>query len=85
MLAAALEAEVDAYIAELAETFGDDGRRLVVRNGHARARTISTVAAAVEIRQPRVDDRRVEPATGEKARFKSSLVPPWCRKSLKVS
>jgi putative transposase len=85
MLAAALEAEVEVYVADLLSERGDDGRRLVTRNGHARARTISTVAGAVGIRQPRVDDRRVEPATGKKARFTSSLVPPWCRKSPKVT
>ncbi len=85
MLAAALEAEVDAYVADLVGERGDDGRRLVTRNGHARARSISTVAGAVEIRQPRVDDRRVDAATGKKAKFTSSLVPPWCRKSPKVT
>src|SRR5665213_3575864 len=85
MLAAALEAEVDAYVTDLLGERDDDGHRLVTRNGHARARSISTVAGAVEIRQPRVDDRRVEPATGKKARFTSSLVPPWCRKSPKVT
>ncbi len=85
MLAAALEAEVAAYVAELVGERDGDGHRLVTRNGHARARTIATVAGAVEIRQPRVDDRRVDPATGEKARFTSSLVPPWCRKSPKVT
>jgi len=85
MLAAALEAEVDAYLVELIGEHDAAGHRLVVRNGHARGRTITTVAGAVEIRQPRVDDRRVDPATGERARFKSALVPPWCRKSPKVT
>ena len=85
MLAAALEAEVDVYIAELVGECDGDGHRLVTRNGHARARKIATVAGAVEIRQPRVEDRRVDPVTGERERFKSSLVPPWCRKSPKVT
>ena len=85
MLAAALEAEVAAYVTELVGERDEDGHRLVVRNGHARARKIATVADAVEIRQPRVDDRRVDPATGEKAKFSSSLVPPWCRRSPKVT
>jgi putative transposase len=85
MLAAALEAEVEVYVADLLSERGDDGRRLVTRNGHARARTISTVAGAVEIRQPRVEDRFVDPVTGEKVRFTCSLVPPWCRKSPKVT
>jgi putative transposase len=85
MLAAALEAEVDWHISSLVAEVDGQGHRLVTRNGHARARTITTVAGAVEIEAPRVRDRRVDPATGEKKRFKSSIVPPWCRKSPKVA
>ena len=44
MLAAALEAEVDAYLAGLAGERDERGRRLVVRNGHAEPRTITTAA-----------------------------------------
>ena len=40
MLAAALEAEVDAYLAELADERDDDGHRLATRNGHARSRKV---------------------------------------------
>jgi putative transposase len=36
MLAAALEAEVEAYLAELVDGRDEDGHRLVTRNGHAR-------------------------------------------------
>jgi putative transposase len=85
MLAAALEAEVDAYIAELAEHLDEGGRRLVVRNGHAVARTITTAAGRVEVRAPRVNARRVDDSTGERCRFRSSILPPWCRKSPKVA
>jgi putative transposase len=85
MLAAALELEVDEYLAVCQDEVDDRGRRLVVRNGHARRRTITTVAGAVEMTAPRVNDRRVDVDTGERMRFKSSLVPPWCRKSPKVS
>jgi transposase-like protein len=60
MLAAALEAEVDAYLAELVDERDDDGHRLVTRNGHARQRKVQTVAGAVEIEAPRVNDRRVD-------------------------
>ena len=38
MLAAALEAEVDAYLAAHVVERDTSGRRLVVRNGHARQR-----------------------------------------------
>ena len=41
MLAVALEAEVDAYIAAHAALVDERGHRLVRRNGHAPARTIA--------------------------------------------
>ncbi|MGX4690173.1 IS256 family transposase [Streptomyces sp. JNUCC 63] len=85
MLAAALEAEVDQYIAELAAERDERGRRLVVRNGHHRPRTVTTAAGPVEVRAPRVNDRRVDEATGERQRFSSKILPPWCRKSPKIS
>ena len=85
MLAAALEAEVDAYLAAFAAERDERGRRLVVRNGHARQREVATVAGAIPVRAPRVDDRRVDPATGERARFRSVILPPWCRRSPKVA
>ena len=44
MLAAALEEEAAAYIAAHSGERDEDGRRLVVRNGHARPRQVTTVA-----------------------------------------
>jgi transposase-like protein len=84
MLAAALEAEVQAYVAGFADQVDERGRRLVVRNGHARPRAVTT-AGVVEVAAPRVNDRRVDPATGGRARFRSVVLPPWCRKSPKVA
>jgi len=85
MLAAALEAEVDDYLATHAAERDERGRRLVVGNGHAGQREVLTAAGAIPVRVPRVDDRRVDPATGERMRFRSVIVPPWCRKSPKVA
>jgi putative transposase len=85
MLAAALEAEVDAYLAAHVAERDEHGRRLVVRNGHARQREILTAAGAVQVRAPRVDDRRVDAVTGQRVRFRSVILPPWCRKSPKVA
>jgi putative transposase len=85
MLAAALEAEVDAYLAAHAGERDEHGRRLVVRNGHARQREVLTAAGAVQVQAPRVDDRRVDPVTGQRARFRSVVLPPWCRRSPKVA
>ena len=79
MLAAALEAEVDAYVTALSDERDEAGHRLVVRNGDAVARSLVTGAGPIEVRAPRVDDRRVDEATGEKMRFRSSILPPWAR------
>lgn len=85
MLAAALEAEVDAYVAELAQEKDERGRRLVVRNGHHQPRSVTTAAGAIEVRAPRVNDKRVDEVTGERKQFSSAILPPWCRKSPKIS
>jgi len=85
MLAAALEAERDAYLAGFADERDDDGHRLVVGNGRARPRVIVTGAGPIEVEAPRVNDRRVDDATGERLRFRSQILAPWCRKSPKVS
>jgi putative transposase len=85
MLAAALEAEVDDYLAAHAAERDEAGRRLVVRNGHTRQRVVTTAAGAVAVRAPRVEDRRVDPATGQRLGFRSVVLPPWCRKSPKVA
>ena len=76
MLAHALEAEVDAYLDSAKDQRDEDGRALVVRNGHAREREILCGAGAVEVRAPRVNDRRVDEITGQRKRFQSVIVPP---------
>ncbi|MEZ5171826.1 MAG: IS256 family transposase [Acidimicrobiia bacterium] len=84
MLAAALEAEVGDYVAAFVDDVDDEGHRRVVRNGHHEARTITTAAGAIDVEAPRVNDKRIDPETGERCRFGSSILPPWCRKSPKV-
>src|SRR6266536_749929 len=85
MLAAALEAEVDAYLAAYAAVVDERGHRLVRRNGHAPARQLATGAGQVEVTRPRVDDRRVDPATGQRRQFQSVILPRWVRRSPKVA
>jgi len=85
MLAAALEAERDAYLAGFADERDVDGHRLVVGNGRARPRVIATGAGPIAVEAPRVNDRRVVEVTGERLRFRSQILAPWCRKSPKVS
>jgi transposase-like protein len=85
MLAVALEAEVDAYIAGYAEQVDECGHRLVRRNGHAPARQVATGVGQVEVARPGVDDRRVDPETGQRLRFQSVILPRWVRRSPKVA
>jgi hypothetical protein len=56
MPAKALQAEVDAYIAAHAAERGENGRRLVVRNGSHQPQEVLTSAGAVEVTAPRVND-----------------------------
>ena len=85
MLAAALEAEVAAYIDAHTDEVDQDGRRLVVRNGHHAQRQVLTGAGAVEVSAPRVNDKRLDQVSGQRKRFSSAVLAPWCRKSAKVS
>src|SRR3954454_18178746 len=85
MLAAAMQTEVDEYIARCADCRDEDGRRLVVRNGSAQPRQVLTSAGAVEVTAPRGNDGRGDPDTGERAQFSSAILPAWARKTPKVS
>ena len=85
MLAAALQAEVAAYIDAHAHLVDEHGHRLVVRNGSAIERTVVTAAGAVAVKAPRVNDKRIDPETGQRRRFSSAILPAWARKSPQVS
>jgi transposase-like protein len=84
MLAEALEAEVAGYIEAAREQRDEQGRALVVRNGYAREREVLLGAGAVEVKAPRVNDKRVE-ENGHRRRFKSVILPPYMRRSQKVT
>ena len=85
MLAAALQAEVAAYVEQFADVLDVDGHRLVVRNGYHQQRAVATGAGAVTVTAPRVNDKRVDQETGERQRFSSKILPAWSRKSPKVA
>ena len=86
MLAEALQAEVDAYVARAR-------RRASTRTAGGwwcatathQPREVLTVAGAVEVVAPRVNDRRIDQDTGERRRFSSAILPPWCRKTPKIT
>ncbi len=75
MLAAALEEEVAAYINKHIDERDENGHGLVVRNGHAKPREVLCGAGAVEVKAPRINDKRPG------RRFRSRILPPWMRKS----
>lgn len=85
MLAAALAAEVAAYVEQFGDQLDENGRRLVVRNGYHQPRDVLTAAGAVEVTAPRVNDKRLDPQTGERQRFCSAILPAWARKSSQMS
>jgi transposase-like protein len=60
MLHEALEAEVDEYISRHRMARDASGRAPVVRNGKAPARQLVTASGTLEVRAPRVNDRRVD-------------------------
>jgi len=83
MLRHALEVEVAAYL-ERHQERDAAGHALVVRNGKARARTVTCGAGTLTVAAPRVNDRRVD-AQGRRQRFTSRILPPYMRRSPKVA
>ena len=75
MLAAALEAEIEAYLQRHENQRDENGHALVVRNGFARERAFATGAGHINIKAPRINDKRPD------KRFTSNILPPYMRKS----
>jgi putative transposase len=80
MLAQALIAEADAFVAQWKDLKLPDGRDRVVRHGHGPQRTIQTGVGPVEVRRAKVRDRG-EPGAADKIRFSSSILPKWARRT----
>jgi transposase-like protein len=78
MLGRAIENEVAAYVSARSDLVGENGRRLVVRNGHLPERSILTPMGTIPVKQPRVRDRR---DADEREGFQSSILPPYLRKT----
>ena len=85
MIAAALEPEVDGYVASFTDELDDEGRRLVVRNGRGKQRRVTVGSGTLPLRAPRVNDKRVEESSGERQRFSSKILPRYARRSPRVS
>jgi putative transposase len=80
LLAQAIEAEADAFLAAMAGRRLADGRARFVRHGHGPERTVQTGIGPVEVQRVKVRDRA--PAeTGEWVRFTSLILPRWARRT----
>ncbi len=76
----AIEAEVEALLAQYETVTLLDGRQAVVRHGDLPARDSLTGIGPVEVQVPKVRDR-----SGSGVKFNSTLVPPDVRRTLRVS
>jgi putative transposase len=80
LLAQAIEAEADAFLAEMADRRLADGRARFVRHGHGPERTIQSGIGSVAVQRVKVRDRA--PAEGERrVRFTSRILPRWARRT----
>src|ERR1700674_77397 len=84
MLMAALQTEAADYVERHRDERDAEGRALVVHNGRAQGRKLTLGAGTVELRAPRVNDRRHD-EHGQRQRFTSHILPPYMRRSPKVA
>jgi len=75
LIAEAVEAEIQEFLAQYAEFKNEKGHRQVVRNAYLPEREILTGIGAVEVKIPKVRDK-----SGQGIKFNSVLVPPYLRK-----
>ena len=81
LLAAALEAEIEEFLARYADEKDRRGRQRVVRNGYHRPREVQTGIGAIQVQAPRVRDR--ESSQGA-IKFTSAILPPYLRRSKSI-
>jgi transposase-like protein len=80
MLMQVIEAEVGAFLAAHAALTDEQGRRRLVRNGHAPERQIQTGIGPLEVRRPKLRDRGGV-ARDEPIRFTSAVLPAYLRRA----
>jgi transposase-like protein len=83
LLAQAIEAEAEAFLALMAGRQLDDGRARFVRHGRGPERAVQTGIGPVAVQRVKVRDR--SPAgTGDRVRFTSAILPRWCRRTRSI-
>jgi putative transposase len=81
LLAQAIEAEAEAFLAAMREKRLPDGRDRVVRHGLGPERAIQTGIGPVAVRRVKVRDRGAGAGVGERIRFASTILPRWARRT----
>jgi len=84
MLAEALKAEADAFVASFADEQLEDGRQRIVRHGFGPERKIQTGIGALDVQRPKVRDRMATTDPAERIRFTSNILPKWARRSVSL-
>ena len=80
LLAQAIEAEADAFLAAMKSVHLPDGHDRLVRHGHGPERQVQTGIGPVAVQRVRLRDRGVGEA-GERIRFTSAILPRWARRT----
>jgi len=80
LLAQAIEAEADAFLAAMKGVQLPDGRDRLVRHGHGPERLVQTGIGAVAVQRVRLRDRGTG-GDGERIRFTSAILPRWSRRT----
>src|SRR5215210_137073 len=80
LLAQAIEAEAEAFLATMKGVQLPDGRERVVRHGLGPERLVQTGIGPVEVQRVKLRDRGAGPE-GERIRFSSAILPRWARRT----
>jgi len=81
LLVQAVQTEVATWIDDRRHLLDEHGHRQVVRNGYADPRTVVTGVGPMQVKMPRVHDRRSE---DQRERFTSTILPPYLRKAKSI-
>ena len=76
----AIESELAELLSSCSNVLTLQGKQAVVRNGFLPEREVLTAAGPIAVKVPKVRDR-----SGSGIKFNSSIVPPYIRKSPRVS
>jgi putative transposase len=81
LLAQAIEAEAEAFLAAMKAERLPDGRERIVRHGHGPERQVQTGIGPVEVQRVKLRDRAADEAGADRIRFTSAILPRWSRRT----